>query len=275
MGSLVFIDVDGTLLNEEQKVPASARDACQTAAANGHSLFMCTGRVGPELSPSLWDLGFAGLVAANGAYATYDDDTLFSHELDADDIRCVTDFITSEGGEWMWQTADTIHLTDAYMRAFADSHTGAEHAIPGDWRSYVELITPFVRPGLPSTALKCAFMLPKSPSATVDRVTEALGGHFTVVSGSVGARNAAVFELVAHNVSKGRALREVATLRDISVAKTVAVGDSANDVSMLEAAGLSIAMGNGTKVAQEAADWITNSVDEDGLARALEYAELI
>ncbi|MDO5720073.1 MAG: Cof-type HAD-IIB family hydrolase [Actinomycetaceae bacterium] len=275
MGSLVFIDVDGTLLNEEQTVPASARDACQAAAANGHSLFMCTGRVGPELSASLWELGFAGLVAANGAYATCGDSTLFSHQLDANDIRRVTDFVTAAGGEWMWQTADTIHLTDAYMRAFADSHTGAEHAIPGDWSSYVDLITPFVRQGLPATALKCAFMLPKTPSATADRVSAALDDRYTIVSGSVGARNAAVFELVAHNVSKGHALREVAAHREIGITKTVAVGDSANDVSMLKAAGLSIAMGNGTEVAQEAADWITSSVDEDGLAHALEYAKLI
>lgn len=275
MGSLVFIDVDGTLINEAQDVPPSARDACQAAAANGHSLIMCTGRCIPELYPSLWELGFNGLVATNGSYGVIDGTVLFDHRLSAAEISRLTEFLKAEDADWMWQTPDALYPTQGFIEAFEESGTDSASAVVGQWRTYVDRVRPFIRQGDPTSASKLAFSLPVTSQYSAETMTELFTHDFVIVPGSVGAGNRRAYELVGRGITKGAGLREVAQQVNVPVKKTVAIGDSANDVPMLEAAGLSIAMGNGTRGAQEAADWVTRSVDEGGLARALEYAELI
>ena len=66
---LVFIDIDGTLADENHVVPESARIACKQAQANGHKLFICTGRSVPKIERSILDLGFDGVVSVAGAQA--------------------------------------------------------------------------------------------------------------------------------------------------------------------------------------------------------------
>ena len=63
---LILCDVDGTVVDNNQLVPDSARTALAQANANGHILMLCTGRSLPEVYDFLWDLGFSGIVAANG-----------------------------------------------------------------------------------------------------------------------------------------------------------------------------------------------------------------
>ncbi|KAB5602562.1 HAD family hydrolase [Bifidobacterium bifidum] len=72
------------------------------------------------------------------------------------------------------------------------------------------------------------------------------------------------------SVSKGEGLRFAAVTMGVPLADTVAIGDSDNDLTMIEAAGIGIAMGNGEQCAKDAADWVTDAVDASGLARAFE-----
>lgn len=76
---------------------------------------------------------------------------------------------------------------------------------------------------------------------------------------------------IAHTQStKGNALREVCGLLDIDPAHVMAIGDSGNDLSMLQAAGFSVAMGNAAPHIQVAADAVTLPYDQDGAAIAIE-----
>ena len=76
---------------------------------------------------------------------------------------------------------------------------------------------------------------------------------------------------IAHTQStKGNALREVCGLLDIDPAHVMAIGDSGNDLSMLQAAGFSVAMGNAAPHIQAAADAVTLPYDQDGAAIAIE-----
>jgi hydroxymethylpyrimidine pyrophosphatase-like HAD family hydrolase len=64
----VFLDVDGTLIDDYGRVPDSAVRAVREARRNGHLVFLCTGRSMVELSPGVLDVGFDGFVVASGAY---------------------------------------------------------------------------------------------------------------------------------------------------------------------------------------------------------------
>ncbi len=75
--------------------------------------------------------------------------------------------------------------------------------------------------------------------------------------------------IVAPEVSKGKALEVLASYLGISLAEVIAVGDGRNDMSVLTLAGLAIAMGNAPDEVKEIADYVTLDVDQSGLAAAV------
>lgn len=73
-----------------------------------------------------------------------------------------------------------------------------------------------------------------------------------------------------YSARKGEGLRFAAATMGMPLADTVAIGDSDNDLTMIEVAGIGIAMGNGEQCAKDAADWVADAVDASGLAHAFE-----
>ena len=73
-----------------------------------------------------------------------------------------------------------------------------------------------------------------------------------------------------YSARTGEGLRFAAATMGVPLADTVAIGDSDNDLTMIEVAGIGIAMGNGEQCAKDAADWVADAVDASGLAHAFE-----
>ncbi len=107
----VFLDVDGTLVNDRGRVPDSARQAVRAARANGHLVFLCTGRSPAELWPELIDIGFDGLIAASGAFVEVGEDVLVHHCLTAGDVDHVLGFFGSRQVDFYFQANDGIYAT--------------------------------------------------------------------------------------------------------------------------------------------------------------------
>ena len=80
MGKVIFIDVDGTLLDYENKLPASADRAIKEARKNGHRVYICTGRSEVEVYDYISDIGLDGMIGGNGSYVK-DEDTVVMHQL--------------------------------------------------------------------------------------------------------------------------------------------------------------------------------------------------
>lgn len=76
-------------------------------------------------------------------------------------------------------------------------------------------------------------------------------------------------EIVHHNVSKWNALSFLLDRYGFTPDQVMAIGDQENDLSMITQAGLGIAMGNAPDHVKEQARWVTRSVDDDGLAHAV------
>ncbi|MBD3689663.1 HAD family hydrolase [Nanchangia anserum] len=271
MTRLVFLDVDGTLIDHSQRVPASAQEAVRAAVDAGHVLMLCTGRAIPEIYPDIWDLGFTGIVASNGAYVRLGADVLTDVRLDAAQVAEVSGVLDDLGAHYVWQSPDAMHPSAGFAQAFTElaALTG------GQWDRYLDYIADYTREGLPESSSKCTFTVPSATGHDLSDVTGALAGAYTVFAGSISTGAGVSGELVANGVSKGAGLARVVAHLGADVADTIAVGDSANDLPMLAAAGTSIAMGNGTPEAKAAASWVTSRIDEDGLARAFAHAALI
>lgn len=73
-----------------------------------------------------------------------------------------------------------------------------------------------------------------------------------------------------YSARKGEGLRFAAATMGVPLADTVAIGDSDNDLTMIEVAGIGIVMGNGEQCAKDAADWVADAVNASGLTHAFE-----
>ena len=67
MSKILFIDVDGTLVDYTNHLPESAVTAIRKARANGHRVYICTGRSRAEVYANIWDIGIDGMIGGNGS----------------------------------------------------------------------------------------------------------------------------------------------------------------------------------------------------------------
>ena len=81
MNRVLFLDVDGTLVDYHGELPASAADAVRAARAAGHLVFLCTGRARAEVQQELWDLGVDGLIGGNGNYIEHRGEVVLHNAL--------------------------------------------------------------------------------------------------------------------------------------------------------------------------------------------------
>ena len=82
-------------------------------------------------------------------------------------------------------------------------------------------------------------------------------------------------DFTAKGGNKAKGLREMAASQHIDISETMALGDGGNDVPILQAAGIGVAMGNACIDVKKAADYTTSSVDDDGIYNALKYWSII
>ena len=87
--------------------------------------------------------------------------------------------------------------------------------------------------------------------------------------------NPAFTDITAEQADKGKGLEAMAQYLDLNISETMAFGDGGNDESILRRAGIGVAMGNAGDEARAAADYITTSVDDDGVKNALEHFGVI
>ena len=76
-------------------------------------------------------------------------------------------------------------------------------------------------------------------------------------------------------VDKGVGLKRLADFLEVPIEQTMAIGDTENDLAIIKAAGIGVAMGNAKDDVKAAADYVTASVDEDGIYKALKHFGVI
>ena len=270
---LVFVDLDGTLLNQHQQVPDSAKEACLAAVANGHRLFMCTGRCVPEIYPWLWDLGITGLDGAGGGYVEVEGEVILDERHCFPVIADVSDVLSDLGADWVWQSPTAINPSAGYLELFVDPP--GQEGQHGNWAAYREQVVPYVRGGLPQTASKCLFVLPGEEHSDVQAVRSRFGTRVHIVDGAASRPHGPMAEILPLGCNKAVGMRAVRSFLGDSSAETVAIGDSPNDLELLHAADFSVAMGNAAAPIRAAADIVTSGVNENGLWRAFQQANLL
>lgn len=261
MYRLIALDVDGTLLDSAHRLSPAVRASVQAAQARGAVVCLATGKLLASVRGLLAELGVAGEhITCNGA-ALMDARTgeaVATWALASDQRRAALTAIREAAPDLpiAWYTTDAI---------YADAPTGPLDTILAAYQE------PPVRhvARLDDTLPPPLKLLMSGEHAQLLALREALrarlGDTATVV------RTTADFlEVMAPGVSKGEALDALARRHGVARDEIVAIGDGENDISLMEVAGVGVAMGNAMPALRARASHFTTSNDADGVARALE-----
>lgn len=94
MSKLIFLDVDGTLVDYHNRIPESAIKAIRQARENGHLVYVCTGRSKAEMQPELWEIGLDGMIGGNGSYVEHHGQVLMHQLISKEDAAKIVDWLT-------------------------------------------------------------------------------------------------------------------------------------------------------------------------------------
>jgi len=242
--ALIATDVDGTLLDDDERITPRTRNVIQAAVASGAQFVLATGRPPRWIPPVVEALGFAPMaVCANGAviYDSEHDRIVSARTLPVDVL-----------GE----------LAEIATRVIP----GAGLAVERVGRTAHDSATPqFV--SSPGPAVK---LLIRKAGARSSDMAEVLAKHIGVEGDITYSTNNGLIEINPIGTSKATGVEEIARPLEITAEDVVAFGDMPNDVPMLRWAGHGVAMGNAHPEAMAAANEVTAPNTDDGLARVLE-----
>ena len=271
---LISFDLDGTFLDDRKGIPPANLRVLGEAAQRGVWIVPATGRIVAGLPEPLRTLPFMRYyITANGSYV-YDaaeDRALARAEIPlaralefyrfADSLDALYDCYQDN---WGYMTA---WMLEEAMRVIPDP--GVRRLI-ADLRSPVpELKEYLLKKGTGVQKLQLYFTDPEQRR----RELEALPGRFDDLSFSTSMPFN--IEINAREATKGQALLSLCRHLGLDPAQTLALGDGTNDLDLLQLAGVGVAMGNGMEKAKAAADYVTSSIDEDGLFRAFRHLKLL
>ena len=273
MVRLVAFDIDGTLLPfGENKLKKELVEAIKTLRLKGIKTIVATGRC-PYLIPSYINdtLRSDFYITINGALLCDKDlKTLAKHPIELKDMEKITKLTIEADIAMSYKFEKHIAVYHRYEEYFQSYTNGVGLSL--DQAELRKMIIDKSKDRdyhLKHHALPLgAYMIGKREQLLklraklpfVDTVLTAYGDSF---------------ECVRKGVSKATGLKDAAELLGIDLRDTLAFGDSDNDIEMLKAAGIGVAMGNASEKVKACADLITSDCKDDGVIKALKRLELI
>jgi Cof subfamily protein (haloacid dehalogenase superfamily) len=263
----VFLDVDGTLVNDRGLVPDSARLAVELARANGHLMFLCTGRSLSELWQEITDIGFDGVIAAAGGYVEVGGEVLAHHNVPIEEVRSVVAYFDARGIDYFLESNSGLYGS-------ANSQARMRHLFFGSVRN--EDVLAELQRGLGGfidslvvgadtnrTDINKVFFL--DSDTPLEAIRAEFDGIFDVIPATVPMLGPNSGELSLAGVHKAAGIQTLIEHLGIAREDTLAYGDGLNDLEMLAYVHTGVAMGNAHPEAKEAADDLTGSPDQHGI----------
>ncbi len=249
----IFFDIDGTLVSfATHRIPASASEALARLRRKGVKLFIATGRhrLGVD---NLGDETFDGYIYMNGGLCRLGDRTIYRNPLDSGSVERLIDALAQTDIACVFDTEDAWYVNRINDRVREMNSMIAVDIPQIDLERLRGVPIYQITPYLPSD--EAWRVMQYMSDAKQTRWCEP------------------IFDINPLHGGKGHAIGQVARYLGIDISQTMAFGDGGNDVDMVLTAGVGVAMGNATDELKAAADYVTASVDDDGIARAIEYFE--
>ncbi|WP_160725608.1 HAD family hydrolase [Bacillus sp. USDA818B3_A] len=279
MKKIIFLDIDGTLMNDNGVIPESAALAVRKARENGHLVFICTGRSRNIIFPEIIEVGFDGIIGAAGGYIEIGDNILFHEKIKKENVQHLVEFFdTHEIDFFLESNEGTFSSKNAKKRMLSDIERYLLDK--PDFKEEIEKgFMPFYEMLIEGEELirenvnKIVFF--GSDSLPFERIAQEFESIFTIIPNTVSAFKKDGGELSILGINKSTAIMKVIEHFNIRKEHTFAYGDSLNDLEMLEYVQYGIAMGNAHEAVKKVADDVTESHDQNGIYNSFKKYGLI
>ena len=261
---LLVIDIDGTLLNGQGEISAEDREALdkvrdvglRVCLSTGRALMACLGII-DRLSLDSYHIFFDGALVSSPDQA----EELYVQPISGKAVRQMVEFAHGNSIDL------ELYSTTQY---FAERETWSTEA-HRQFFDFIPTIASFDEIWEKERIIKGGLVVTNpEEEAKAESFRRKFGDAVHFSQARTPAYPGVVFNnILAPEVSKGKALETLAVHLGVPLAEVAAVGDGTNDISLLSSAGLGIAMGNAHDELKKVADHITLDVDHSGLAAAI------
>ncbi len=262
---LIAFDMDGTLLDSRKQILPSSTVAIGEAFRAGKTVTICSGRCPTLLAPYASDLPHVRYAICGNGTLVYDmaqDEVISESALDRPLVESIAWAIDGEdvmvdlfSGRGFFYQASFLDRMDRYfMGVYQGTYRDLGTPVP-------DIRETLLDPGIPILKLNAHF--------TSTEARERVRGRLAGLPLEIIDSETSSLEFSPSGVNKGTGLIGLAEHLGITREATICVGDADNDLPMLRAAGLAVAMGNANAHARAAADVIVADNDHDGCAEAI------
>ena len=262
MRSIIFFDIDGTLVTEDERaiIPQSTRDAIRMTREKVNLTFINSGRTAFNINSRVKELGFDGYICGCGTYIEYGGEVIFSRTIEKKECRRIAQFLRECNVTPVYEHSegyffdDKAPITDGlkeFMEVFVDSGIDINGRVEDENFGFDK------------------FVIWINENSDMEKFRGGIGKDFSIID-----RGNGFYEMVPLGYSKATGIKMILDKLGIPMEKAYAIGDSMNDMPMLEAVPNSIAMGGAERI-YPYVSYITTPIEEDGIANALKHFDLI
>lgn len=265
--SILFFDIDGTLIADDpgRYLPDSAREAIRLAKQAGHLTFINTGRVMLNVDAFIRALGFDGYVCGCGTYIEYQGKLLLHHKLDRQVCYDTAGLLYDCGLFGLYEAHDTNGY-DARMLSRYENNEDTSELLAYFASAGKTFMTDVTAPDFHFDKFSAWF----DKDCDMSRFRKEIEEHFTYID-----RGESFCEIVPKSFSKATGIQFLMDYFQIPWERTFAFGDSSNDLPMLAFVKHSVVMGGANDDLKQMASYVTDTVEKDGLYRAMEHFGLL
>ncbi len=262
MKKALFFDIDGTVVSDITKsIPESTARALAKAKENGHLLFINTGRTFCRLDDKIKALGFDGYICGCGIYIIYHDEVLLNVRTPKKRMVEIVDMAQACNFEGVFEDVDVIYYSEK----------------PSRFEEIENLKARYLEEGLPPECYLengdytfSKFYALSDENSDVKRFFDFVSTDFDIIDREHGA-----YEFAPKGHSKASAIEFICKKFGIAKKDTYTFGDSGNDLTMFMGAGHTIAMGHHSAMLEPYTEFVTKTVEDDGIEYAMKHYKLI
>ena len=273
---LIFIDIDGTLFNHKKDdIPESAKEAILNAKSKGHKIFLSTGRPYADIDKEILDFPLDGMIVSCGAVVYVENKPIYCKTYPQKELINLIQFMLVNN---IGFSLDGIHKNYLSEEAFIclsglmfknneDSELSRAMMAKNNCFPFEEMKEQDLKEVVKISIFtknkeSCEKLFQKIPDSLTGFMYK--NNHLDLYNGEISIKG----------LTKATGLKQITSYLNKAIEDTVAIGDSLNDLDILQAAGLSICMGNGADECKKVADFTTKDISDDGLAYALKHFNL-
>lgn len=273
---LIFIDIDGTLFDHKKDdIPESAKEAILNAKSKGHKIFLSTGRPYADIDKEILDLPLDGMIVSCGAVVYVENKPIYCKTYPQKELINLIQFMSNNN---IGFSLDGIHKNYLSEEAFIclsglmfknneDSELSRAMMAKNNCFPFEEMKEEDLKEVVKISIFtknkeSCEKLFQKIPDSLTGFMYK--NNHLDLYNGEISIKG----------LTKATGLKQITSYLNKAIEDTVVIGDSLNDLDILQAAGLSICMGNGADECKKVADFTTKDISDDGLAYALKHFNL-